>query len=461
MRLTFKLLVPSLLTLCICLGPKTLNAQPTDKASGEVNVWQISPDPRNLERDIKKLAGFGTRHTLSDTTSDTRGIGAARRWIHGEFQKISAACGGCLEVYYQYNHVKGGEYSRIPDDAVVVNVIAILRGLHHPDRYVIMCGDIDSRISDPMNFTDDSPGANDNASGMAGVIEAARILSQGRFANSIVFAGLSGEENGLIGGKYLANKAVDEGWEIIGVLNNDMIGNTTGITGISEDTTFRIFSEPVPVGLNEQQMIWYRFYGGEVDGPSRQLARYVATVAKKYVPDVYPMMIYRLDRFGRGGHHRPFNDVGFPAVRIMETHEHYDRQHQDLRIEDGRHYGDEIDFVNFNYAAKLTHVNTVTLASLASSPPPPKQVMIGGAVSPSTRLKWERSESPVLKGYRIYWRETTSPQWQYSQWVDMTNDVTLENVIIDNYLFGVSSVSYDGHESLVQFPLTLLPRTTQ
>jgi Zn-dependent M28 family amino/carboxypeptidase len=273
-----------------------------------------------------------------------------------------------------------------------------------------------------------------------------------------MFTGLSGEEQGLVGGKYLAQKAHNEGWELMGVINNDMIGNTTGITGIKDNLSFRIFSEPVPVNLNEQQQTWYRFYGGEVDGPSRQLARYIDRVSRLYLPELIPKMIYRLDRFGRGGHHKPFNDAGFPAVRLMETHEHYDHQHQDIRTENGRVFGDLIEYVDFEYAAKLTAVNIITLASIAHSPLPPQLVMIGGIVSPSTRLTWTRPDDGSIVGYKVYWRDTTSPQWEHERWVGNQNDVTLENIIIDNYLFGVVSVNADGHESIVQYPMTLIPR---
>ena len=427
----------------------------------DADIYHLTSKVRadRIENDIRILANFGTRHTLSDTISTTRGIGAARRWIYQEFIKISEACGGCLEVSYQYNFVPGGEYPRIPQDAWVVNVIAILRGNVFPNRYIGMAGDIDSRISDPLNFTNDSPGANDNASGIAGLLEAARVLTTQRYSSSILFLALSGEEQGLVGGKYVAQKAKAENWDLIGVINNDMIGNISGIDGVTDSVSFRIFSEPVPVDMNEQQRIWNRFYGGEVDGPSRQLARYIEMVTRRYLSDLEPILIYRLDRFGRGGHHRPFNDAGYAAVRVMETHEHYDRQHQDLRVEDGRAYGDVIEFVNFNYAAKLTGVNIITLASLASAPPPPTQVMIGGMVTANTQLVWNAVEAKDLAGYKVYWRETTSPVWQYSRWAGLETEITLENVIIDNYLFGVASVSKSGHESLVQFPLTLMPRT--
>ncbi len=412
-----------------------------------------------IEADITKLASFGTRHTLSDTVSETRGIGAARRWIKSEFDRISQACNDCLEVSYQSGVIEEGVSRRIPVATNIVNVLAIKRGTSYPNRYIIMSGDIDSRISDPLNSTDDSPGANDNASGMAGVLEAARVLSQYEFASSIIFVGLSGEEQGLFGGKIMAEKALQDSMEIIGILNNDMIGNITGIDGVIDNQTFRIFSEAAPPKENEQKRIWKRFYGGEVDGISRQLARYVHQRVSDYMPQMNPMMIYRLDRFGRGGHHRPFNDAGFAGIRIMEAHENYNQQHQDLRIEDGIEYGDRLKHVNFDYAAKLTAVNAIALASIAWAPAPPEGLMIGGAVRPSTRLKWNTVENDdQIVGYKVYWRDTTAPQWQYSQYVGNINDFTLENVVIDNFLFGVAAVSSDGHESIVSFPTTLIPR---
>ncbi|NND35446.1 MAG: peptidase M28, partial [Saprospiraceae bacterium] len=225
-----------------------------------------------------------------------------------------------------------------------------------------------------------------------------------------------------------------------------------------ENQTFRVFSEPTPATDDEQKRIWHRFYGGEVDGPSRQLARYVDRITDQYMTSLDAKMIYRLDRFGRGGHHRPFNDEGYPGVRIMETHENYNRQHQDIRLEDGISYGDVIEGVNFDYVARLTTVNSLTLASLALAPQAPAQVMIGGAVSPSTKLQWTKTDDPNLLGYKVYWRETTAPQWQFEIWAGNVHEFTLENIIIDNYLFGVASVARDGTESIVQYPTTLIPR---
>lgn len=409
-----------------------------------------------LEKDIRILAGFGTRHTMSDTVSSTRGIGAARRWIRQEFEKISEKCGGCLEVYEQRTLVKGDPETRIYEDTYVVNVYAIQRGTQYPNRYVIMSGDIDSRASDVKNYEIDAPGANDNATGMAGAIEAARALSGYEFESSIIYAGLSGEEQGLYGGKHLAEKARQEDWEIIGVFNNDMIGNIEGVDGVIDNRTFRIFSEPYDANATERELQLKRFYGGENDGESRQLARYIYEVTKTYMPEMNPVLIYRLDRFGRGGHHRPFNEAGFPGVRIMEAHENYNRQHQDIREENGIKYGDVIEGVDFAYTTKMTAVNAISLATLAMAPPPPKNVKIGGIVQPSTRLTWEKVKGDQIKGYKIYWRDTTSPVWQYSRLVGDTDDFTLTGIVIDNYLFGVSSVGENGHESVVAYPEDIL-----
>ena len=420
----------------------------------DVKLYDIINDvsENRLENDIRILAGFGTRNTFSDTISETRGIGAARRWIKKEFDNIAAGCNNCLEVFYQKDFVKKGEGPRIVKDAWIVNVVAIQRGTKYPNRYIIMSGDIDSRASDALNYEIDAPGANDNASGMAGAIEAARVLSKYTFESSIVYVGLSGEEQGLFGGAGLAQYAKENNWDIIGVLNNDMIGNIEGIDGVIDNRTFRIFSEPVPPNETERQRRARRFYGGEVDGISRQLARYVHKTVKQYMPEMNPMMIYRLDRFGRGGHHRPFNDLGYAGIRIMEAHENYNRQHQDIRTENGIDYGDVIEGVNFEYAKKLTAVNAINLASLASAPPAPQNVEIGGIVEPSTKLRWDINKDPDIIGYKVYWRLTTSPTWDNSRFVENVNNVTLKGIVIDNYYFGVAAVHKNGHESLVVFP---------
>ena len=427
----------------------------------DTRVYDIikSISTKRIESDIRTLANFGTRNTFSDTISNKRGIGAARRWIKSEFEKVSKDCANCLEVFYQKDYVTTNDGERVPKDTWIVNVVAVQKGTKNSNRYVIMTGDIDSRNSDPIDFTKDAPGANDNATGMAGTIEAARVLSKYKFDYNIVYLGLSGEEQGLFGGKGFAEFAKKNNWDIIGVLNNDMIGNIEGVDGVIDNRTFRIFSEPTPITETEKEKSNRRFYGGEVDGISRQLARYIHKLTTTYMPEMNPMMVYRLDRFGRGGHHRPFNDLGFSGVRIMEAHENYNRQHQDLRVENGIKYGDVIEGVNFEYANKLTAVNAITLASLAWATPEPKNVKIGGIVLPNTKLKWDKVSDENIIGYKIYWRLTTSPQWEFSRFVGDVDNFELQGIVIDNYYFGVSSVSKTGHESVVVFPNDII-RTT-
>ena len=438
-----------LLNFSLLITCSSLSAQNTDQRLYEI-IDEVSAG--QLENSIQTLVNFGTRNTFSDTTSNTRGIGAARRWIKTEFDEISEKCNSCLEVFYQKKLVTPEDGDRVPKKAYVVNVIAIQHGTENPNNYIMMSGDIDSRASNTMDFTTDAPGANDNASGMAGTIEAARVLSNYSFKNSIVYVGLSGEEQGLFGGKFLAEYAKENNWNIIGIFNNDMIGNIEGGDGVIDNRSFRIFSEPVDPTESEREQKMRRYYGGEVDGISRQLARYVYKTTKTYMPEMNPMLIYRLDRFGRGGHHKPFNDLGFAGIRIMEAHENYNRQHQDIREENGIKYGDVIKGVNFDYAKKLTAVNAINLASLAWAPPAPKNVSIGGVVEPSAKLKWDKIDSKNVAGYKIYWRKTTSPTWKNSRFVGNVNQFTLEGIVIDNYFFGVATVSKNGHESVVTFP---------
>ena len=434
-KITFVLLI-----LCA-----TVSAQTDAKIYDIIDA--VSAD--RIKADVKTLTEFGTRNTFSDTISDTRGIGAARRWIKSEFENISKGCNNCINVFYQKDLVTKEMGNRVPHNAYVVNVVAIQKGTKYPNKFIIMSGDIDSRASDTMDFTTDAPGANDNASGMAGTIEAARVLSKYKFESSIIYVGLSGEEQGLFGGAGLAKYAKEKGWEIIGILNNDMIGNITGVDGVIDNRSFRIFSEPVPANESENERRMRRFYGGEVDGISRQLARYIHKSVKTYMPEMNPMMIYRLDRFGRGGHHRPFNDLGFAGIRIMEAHENYSQQHQDIREENGIKYGDTFEQVNFPYAKKLTAVNAISLAGLAWAPESPKEVEIGGIVEASVKLKWTKVDG--AKGYKIYWRDTTSPTWDHSRYVESTA-FTLNGIVIDNFFFGVAAVGENGHESVVVFP---------
>lgn len=433
------------ITILLLLFSTTFLAQTDAKIYDIINA--VSAD--RIKADVKTLTEFGTRNTFSDTISNTRGIGAARRWIKSEFELISNNCSDCLHVFYQKDLVTTKMSKRVPHDAYIVNVVAIQKGTKYPNKYIIMSGDIDSRASNGSDFTTDAPGANDNASGMAGTMEAARVLSKYKFESSIIYLGLSGEEQGLFGGAGFAKYAKEKDWEIIGVLNNDMIGNITGVDGVIDNRSFRIFSEPVPANETERQRKMRRFYGGEVDGNSRQLARYIHKSVKTYMPEMNPMIIYRLDRFGRGGHHRPFNDLGFAGIRIMEAHENYTQQHQDIRTENGIHYGDTFEHINFPYAQKLTAVNAINLANLAWAPEAPKEVAIGGIVQASAKLKWNKVEG--AKGYKIYWRDTTSPTWDHSRYVE-TTEFTLDGIVIDNFFFGVAAVGENGHESVVVFP---------
>jgi len=412
-------------------------------------VSEVSP--ARISKDINKLANFGTRHTLSDKLSNQRGIGAATRWIYNEFQKISDLCNGCIEVMYVSDTVSGE--SRVPHPTEIVNVIAIQRGSERPNDFVMMSGDIDSRVSDPTNSISDSPGANDNASGMAGVLEAARVLSSREYASSIIYAGLSGEEQGLFGGQIFAKHAIKHGWDIKGVLNNDMISNIEGINGVINNSSVRIFSEGTRANETKEEALIRRFTGGEVDSPSRNLARFIKKLGNQYIVNLDIKLIYRLDRYGRGGHHRPFNEFGIPGVRIMETNEHYDRQHQDVRSERGQFFGDTMIGVDSEYAAKLTSLNLITLAQIAGAPAFPTSVELSGAVKASAKLVWEnQNSSSNLMGYKVYWRETSEAEWTNSRFVGDVDEWEFKNLVIDNYFFGVSSISKDGYETPVVFP---------
>jgi hypothetical protein len=389
---------------------------------------------------------------MSDTLSATRGIGAARRWLHAEMEGISRACGGCLEVGYVSQVLAAGSHPRVPVETNIANVVAVQRGSARPERFVIVQGHYDSRATDVLDAVSDAPGANDNASGTAVVLEVARLLSRYTFPATLVYAALSGEEQGLLGGEILAEHALTEGWDVVAVLNNDIVGNTRGITGLADNTTARVFAPGIRPDADEAELRRILYSGGELDVPSRQLGRYVVAAAERYLATLHPQLIYRLDRFGRGSDHTPFFLRGFPAVRITETHEDYTRQHQDLRTEGGVRYGDVPDEVDFAYTSRIAALNAAAAAGLAWAPPAPHEVRIQGAVQPHTTLRWQAAEDPGLAGYRLYWRRIDAPHWQHSRWVGNVSAFTLENVVIDNWFFGVAAVSPEGHESLVVFP---------
>jgi len=407
--------------------------------------------PAELSSTISTLVSFGTRHTLSETRSDSRGIGAARRWVQGRFADLSAQCGNCLEVVTPSQTFSG---SRVPQPTKVMDIVAIQRGSGDAKRVILITGHLDSRVADIMNFTSDAPGANDDASGVAAVMEAARVLSKHRFRATLVYAALSGEEQGLYGGKVLAEYARAQGWQVEADLNNDIIGNSRGEDGVHDNSTVRVFSEGTKALETPAQADRRRYNGGEVDSPSRNIARFMATLADRYLTNLRVQMVYRTDRFGRGGDQLSFLELGFPAVRVTEAHEDYTHQHQDTRVENGVRYGDLIEFVDFDYLAQVTRLNLLTLAAMANAPAPPKGVRVEGAVTPNTTLRWQAQ--PGAAGYRVWWRGTTDPQWKYSLYVaaDAVQParLTLKNVVIDDWFFGVSAVSADGYESPVVFP---------
>ena len=422
----------------------------TAVAAGKSPLLQaIAADVKadELRATITQLVAFGTRHTLSDTQSNARGIGAARNWTKVRFEEISRGCNGCLQIEMPEQTVTG---ERIPKPTAIVDVLAIQRGASDPDRVIVISGHIDSRVTDVMNATSDAPGADDDGSGTATVIEAARVLSKHKFPATLVYAVLSGEEQGLYGGKLLAQYARDHQWTVEAALNNDIVGNTTGTNGVKDDTHVRVYSEGTRSTETPEQAARRRYNGGEVDSPSRNLARFVSGLAGTYLPDFSVRMVYRTDRFNRGGDQVPMLAAGYPALRFSEAIENYHREHQDLRSENGVRYGDVLDAIDFPYLAQVARLNAITMAALALAPPPPAEIRIEGAVSMDTTVSW--STVPSAASYRVWWRDTTAPFWTDSRPVTGATTVTLKNVNIDDWFFGVASVSADGYESPVEFP---------
>ena len=394
-----------------------------------------------------RLVGFGTRHTLSDATSPTRGVGAARAYVRQRFEAIGAACGGCLQIE---TPTAPQASDRTPGPVPITDVLAIQKGESDPDRVVLIAGHVDSRNSDPKNATRDAPGANDDGSGTSAVIEAARVLSKHKFPATIVYAVLTGEEQGLLGGKVLADYARDHHWQVEADLNNDIIGNSHGYDGFVDNTHVRVFSEGTRSRETEAEAAPRRYNGGEVDSPSRNLARFVSGLADNYLGGFKANMIYRTDRYRRGGDQVPVLAAGYPAVRITEVAENYTRQHQDVRNENGIAYGDVLSAVDFDYLAQVTRLNVVALAALAMAPAPPPGLDSDTSNFPDSTLKW--LPSPGATGYRVWWRDTIAPFWTDSRDAGNATQMTLKGLTIDNVFFGVSSVSADGYESPVEFP---------
>jgi len=438
--------------LILLLFSSTLFSQQLVKRNSTVVeiIQKISAD--SIKRNIEKLVSFYTRHSLSDTISQNRGIGAARRWIKSELERYSRESGGRLKVEFDEFIAPAGP--RVPKPTKMANVIATLPGKIYKDKVYIVSAHYDSRAGDALDSTGFAPGANDDGSGTAAVLELARVLSKYEFDFTIMFVLFAGEEQGLLGSRHLAKKLKDSGIVVLGVLNNDIIGNTEGGNGIVDNTRVRVFSEGLPISRDENMLRLITQVGLENDSPSRQLARYFKEVAERYLDNFQIELIFRRDRFLRGGDHTPFNEQGFPAVRISEMNENYARQHQNVRTEKGVKYGDLPEFVDYEYCANITRANASVLYHLANAPHPPQNPVIKiSELEYDTTLKWDLNTEGDLMGYNICIRGTTSPLWEKKIFVGKVNEFTLKNVSKDNFIFGIQAVDLDGNESLIVIPL--------
>jgi hypothetical protein len=443
------LLVSLTVTVAVTAGPLP-SPTPNSQIAGVVK--EISA--KNIEATIRKLVSFGTRHTLSDATSETRGIGAARRWLQSEFTRYSKDSGGRLQVTMDAFTQPPGE--RNPAPAQLVNVVATLPGVQPEarDRMYVVSGHYDSRVSDPMNATADAPGANDDASGVAAVLEMARVMSKQKWDATLVFMAVAGEEQGLYGSTHWAQMAKEKNWNVAGMITNDIIGSSHAEDGHVDDTHVRLFAEGVPP-LPEMPQAWRQQIktGGENDSAARELARFIKTIGERYVPGMTVNIIYRKDRYLRGGDHSPFLEAGFPAVRMTEPNENFRHQHQDIRQENGVQFGDLPEFDDFNYIAQVARINAASLGALALAPAAPTGVEIEAKeLTNDTTLHWQANREPDLAGYEVLWRETISPLWQYAVAAGNTTRFTVSKVSKDNFLFGVAAVDRDGNRSPAVYP---------
>ncbi|WP_267397334.1 MULTISPECIES: M20/M25/M40 family metallo-hydrolase [unclassified Sphingomonas] len=402
------------------------------------------PSQARLKADVTSLVGFGTRHTLSTTTDPHRGIGAARTWMAAQFDAIGRGCGGCIKVERISRRFTG---PRAPNGVIVEDVLGIQPG-RDPNRVVIVGGHIDSRVTDVMNATADAPGANDDASGVALVLETARLLSKRRFDATIIYVAFSAEEQGLWGAELLADTVKARGWQVSAMLNDDIVGNSIGQGGVRDGGRVRVFSEGIRAAENEAETQRRRGEGGEDDGPSRALAKTIDGIARGIPGGLDVVVERRPDRFGRGGDHEPFLALGYPAVRFSVGAENWDRQHQDLRTEQGVVYGDTIEGMDFGYLAKVTAINAATLARLAAAPAAPATAALVGDLSRDTQVSW--AAVPGAVGYRVRWRDNDALSWSDSRDVTGTSTV-LTQVPVDDHFVGVSALAADGSESLVTF----------
>lgn len=406
---------------------------------------------KNVEASIRKLVSFGTRNTLSEQTSATRGIGAARDWIYAEFQRISSECGGCLDV--QKQSFVQPKANRIPEPTTLTNVFAILKGTTDSTRVYVVSGHYDSMCTSPTDAKCDAPGANDDASGTAVSIELARVMSKRKFDATIVFMAVPGEEQGLLGAAYYAEEAKKAKTNIEAMFTNDIVGGVTSYKNSQFRKKVRVFSEGVPSNETEQEAATRRSVGGENDSASRQLARYIKEQSDRYLKNFGAWLIYRRDRYGRGGDHIPFVERGFAAIRFTESDEDYTHQHQNVRTENGVFYGDTPEFVDFEYTANVARVNLVALASLANAPAKPKNVgIVTGRLTNDTDLKWDANTDADLAGYEVVWRDTTAAEWTGGTFVGNVTTYTAKAMSKDNYFFGVRSLDKDGNKSPTVYP---------
>ncbi len=410
-------------------------------------------DAGNIENTIRKLVSFGTRNTLSSQDDPARGIGAARDWLFSEFSKAAAESGGRMTVEKQtFEQPKA---ARIATPTMITNVVATLRGTQPEStrRTYVVSGHYDSMCSSPTNAECDAPGANDDASGTAAVLEMARVMARHEFDATIIFMAVAGEEQGLLGATYFAEQAKQKGMDIEAMFTNDIVGNSLGGNDVRDARSVRVFSEGVPSNEKTEEATVRRGVGGENDSASRQLARFIKETGESYVRGMRVTMVYRRDRYLRGGDHIPFLERGFAAVRFTEPNEDYRHQHQNVRIENGVQYGDLLQFVDFNYVANVARLNAASLATLAFAPARPKNtVLVTSRLTNDTELKWDSNTEPDFAGYEIVWRDTTSPVWTNARAVGNVTTYTLKGLSKDNYFFAVRSIDKHGNKSPASFP---------
>ena len=451
-------MLKSLTFLLLAASLNAVTAQTPTRRSPVVRNRTISTivreiDARNIEASIRKLVSFGTRNTLSEQNDPKRGIGAARDWLYAEFLKAGQVSNGRMTVEKQsYEQQKA---QRIPQPTIITNVVATLKGSQpeSTDRIYVVSGHYDSMCNSATDAKCDAPGANDDASGTAAVLEMARVMAKYEFEATIVFMAVAGEEQSLLGATHYAEQAKQKNWNIDAMFTNDIIGNTLGGNGVRDRGTVRVFSEGVPTNETPAEANTRRSVGGENDSASRQLARFIKDAGEAFVPQMKVMLVYRRDRYGRGGDHIPFLERGYPAVRFTEVHEDFRHQHQNVRVENGVQFGDLPEFVDFAYVANVARVNAASLAALALAPSRPKGVTIlAQRLSHDTDLRWEANKEPDLAGYEIVWRETTAPTWTNSKPVGNVTTFSMKGMSKDNYFFGVRAIDKAGNRSPATYP---------